>query len=319
MSIMNDFKKFGESIDKINLNDDHNAVVMEKPEFNQAISKAYNIMAENDTLKSMIWNWGYQDAIYSKQISELIPGINKYDTDGLSEQMYYMIIERLPIDISEIKNKKILEVGCGVGGGLNFLSRIFPENQFIGLDLSQSAVDIANSRYAVKNKVEFVYGDAERLPFEDNCFDIIINIESAHNYPYLSRFISEAHRVLKPDGCLSLSDLFMKERIFLMEKIINEAAGLHCEKEIDISEEVKKSIRTRICPNSSIRKKVRSQRGRFSIMSLIEDKYFIVNAYGARFLNKKKSFIDKLGDVFHENRLVTQADSYRYYLFQKNL
>jgi SAM-dependent methyltransferase len=56
--------------------------------------------------------------------------------------------------------------------------------------------------------VEFFEGDAESLPFGDQSFDVVINVESSHSYPRIDRFYSEVARVLVPDGAFLYTDLF---------------------------------------------------------------------------------------------------------------
>jgi ubiquinone/menaquinone biosynthesis C-methylase UbiE len=45
-----------------------------------------------------------------------------------------------------------------------------------------------------------VHGDAENLPFPQVSFDAVINVESAHCYGSIERFLAEVHRVLRPGG-----------------------------------------------------------------------------------------------------------------------
>ena len=48
--------------------------------------------------------------------------------------------------------------------------------------------------------LDFVHGDAENLPFPDESFDAVINVEASHIYPHFDRFLSEVKRVLRPGG-----------------------------------------------------------------------------------------------------------------------
>ena len=79
----------------------------------------------------------------------------------------------------------------------------------------------------------------------NNEFDIVINVESAHNYPSLPRFLSEVHRVLKPGGYFSWTDAMTKERhrLFLEAKASSTLKWVVSE---DISELVRTAIRKRI-------------------------------------------------------------------------
>ena len=68
------------------------------------------------------------------------------------------------------KNCLILEAGCGVGYGTNFLSKDF---KAVGLDLSKDAI-----REARKYKhIHWVVGDAISLPFKDESFDAVISLQ----------------------------------------------------------------------------------------------------------------------------------------------
>ncbi len=48
--------------------------------------------------------------------------------------------------------------------------------------------------------LDFVHGDAENLPFPDESFDAVVNVEASHIYPHFDRFLSEVKRVLRPGG-----------------------------------------------------------------------------------------------------------------------
>ncbi len=48
--------------------------------------------------------------------------------------------------------------------------------------------------------LDFVQGDAENLPFPDESFDVVLNVEASHAYPHFDRFLSEVQRVLRPGG-----------------------------------------------------------------------------------------------------------------------
>lgn len=106
---------------------------------------------------------------------------------------------------ADLKGKPALEVGCGRGGGTNFVFERFQPVSMIGLDLARSAIERARTRYA-RPGLEFVVGSAEQLPFPDASFDAVISVESTHCYD-MPRFLREARRVLGPGGLLMFADL----------------------------------------------------------------------------------------------------------------
>ena len=66
-------------------------------------------------------------------------------------------------------------------------------------------------------------GDAENLPFPDQSFDAVINIESSHCYPRFPRFLAEVARVLRPGGHFLYADLRLDVRIGEWEAALADA------------------------------------------------------------------------------------------------
>ena len=56
---------------------------------------------------------------------------------------------------------------------------------YTALDLNRAAVDFCRRTHHLPG-VDFLTGDAEKLPFPDNAFDAVINIESSGAYPNFS-------------------------------------------------------------------------------------------------------------------------------------
>jgi SAM-dependent methyltransferase len=85
---------------------------------------------------------------------------------------------------------RILEVGSGAGDGTAALRGVFPDAEITGIDLSPEMVRTATE--AVPD-AQFVLGDAAKLPFADDSFDLVAQL----NVPFYPR---ELKRVVKPDG-----------------------------------------------------------------------------------------------------------------------
>lgn len=80
-------------------------------------------------------------------------------------------------------------------------------NEVIGIEISPDAVQVANARAREKG-VNFSarVGDLEKLPFEDNSFDICFCGWVLHHFPDISEAVAELVRVLKPGGKIAFAE-----------------------------------------------------------------------------------------------------------------
>ncbi|PKP39385.1 MAG: class I SAM-dependent methyltransferase [Bacteroidetes bacterium HGW-Bacteroidetes-15] len=136
---------------------------------------------------------------YSKDNQKIELAENE-EKDRYSIQLY-----QLAATGADISGKDILEVGCGRGGGLTYINRQFKPNSSIGIDLNKKAIAFCVKKYS-NEKIKFFQGDSQKLNFEDNAFDAVINLESPHRYPNVGLFLSEVYRVLKLRGVLLFAD-----------------------------------------------------------------------------------------------------------------
>jgi SAM-dependent methyltransferase len=114
----------------------------------------------------------------------------------------------------DLNGKRVLEVGCGHGGGASYLMRTLHPASYTGLDLNPAGIAFCRKRHNLPG-LEFMKGDAENLPFSDQSFDAVINIESSHCYPRFPRFLAEVARVLRPGGHFLYADL--RQRVHIAE------------------------------------------------------------------------------------------------------
>ena len=75
-----------------------------------------------------------------------------------------------------------------------------------GVDFSQKAVQFCRDHHQLEG-LTFVPGDAEALPFADESFDAVINVESSHCYRSMPAFLGQVQRVLRPGGYFLFADL----------------------------------------------------------------------------------------------------------------
>jgi ubiquinone/menaquinone biosynthesis C-methylase UbiE len=108
---------------------------------------------------------------------------------------------------AKLTDRDMLEVGCGRGGGTSSVFANHRPRSMVGIDLAGSAVAHARFRFGCPG-LEFLQGDAENLPFPEECFDVVLNVESCHCYPDVPRFLEGVHRVLRPGGLLLMADVW---------------------------------------------------------------------------------------------------------------
>jgi ubiquinone/menaquinone biosynthesis C-methylase UbiE len=127
--------------------------------------------------------------------------IKKEDIDFKNQLSLYLSL----FDNLKIENKNILEIGCGRGGGIKGISKYFNFKEIHACDLNQENIKYCKTNN--KTNINFKVSNAEKLTYEDNYFDIVINVESSYNYENYPLFFNEVKRVLKPNGIFLYADL----------------------------------------------------------------------------------------------------------------
>lgn len=103
--------------------------------------------------------------------------------------------------------KKILDVGCGIGGTSRYLAKRFPDAEVQGITLSPEQVARATelAKEAGLTNVKFEVHDALNMTFEDNSYDLVWGCESGEHMPDKTKYVEEMSRVLKPGGNLVIA------------------------------------------------------------------------------------------------------------------
>lgn len=140
-----------------------------------------------------------------------------YDRSRLNELVFFPTIRACQEEIYRWQQVRgggpfrMLDVGCGTGSLVHIVAEQAEAEFLVGLDYSPVMVrhlteKIAGSPRA--KKLHAVQGDAERLPFARESFDVVTCCNSFHHYPHQAAVIQSFHRVLRPGGLLVLVDGF---------------------------------------------------------------------------------------------------------------
>lgn len=116
------------------------------------------------------------------------------------------ILNRNHIKLSNYSN--ILDLGCGTGTWLRFISEIRGYTEGLtGIDLSQER--LKNAR-GINDNIKYIYGDICKLQFPDIFFDFItafVSFMFLTNQEDLNKAVSEVARILKKDGLFLFYDI----------------------------------------------------------------------------------------------------------------
>ena len=119
----------------------------------------------------------------------------------------------LPTHFAQIsKGDTVIDLGSGAGNDA-FVARheVGAEGKVIGIDFTTEMIDKArtNAEKLGYNNVEFRQGDIENMPVSDNVADVVVSNCVLNLVPNKEAIMKEMHRVTKPGGHFSVSDIVL--------------------------------------------------------------------------------------------------------------
>ena len=105
---------------------------------------------------------------------------------------------------------KFLDVGCGNGRLLLYLAAYLHDYEFHGVDIDPKKIS-KNQKQNKFSNVRFHCTSADKLPFDNEYFDIITCTNAITDFPLKVRALDEMYRVLKPGG-----------QLYILQSIINK-------------------------------------------------------------------------------------------------
>jgi arsenite methyltransferase len=122
-----------------------------------------------------------------------------------------------PFTLGELEpGARVLDIGSGAGtDSLIAAQMVGPTGRVTGIDMTPQM--LAKARAAATemgpSNVEFLEGEAEALPFENESFDIVISNGVIDLLPDKDTVFTEIHRVLAPGGRIQIADVTIQRPV----------------------------------------------------------------------------------------------------------
>jgi len=169
-------------------------------------------MSEQNEKKTT--HFGYQDVPVEekvKRVADVFHSVaGKYDLmNDLMSGGIHRLWKRLTIDQSGVRRgHKVLDIAGGTGDlTRKFARMVGQEGKVVLADINDSMLKVGRDKLlnsGVAGNVEYVQANAERLPFEDNTFDVITIAFGLRNVTDQNAALASMLRVLKPGGKLMI-------------------------------------------------------------------------------------------------------------------
>jgi ubiquinone/menaquinone biosynthesis C-methylase UbiE len=104
--------------------------------------------------------------------------------------------------IGVVKDKKVLDIGCGTG---RIIRNLTERGAVVtGADISTGMLAVAEEKFP---RVTFAEGDIEKLPFKNEEFDVVVATFVIVHVKELRKAFDEVYRVLKPGGVFVVTNI----------------------------------------------------------------------------------------------------------------
>lgn len=170
-------------------------------------------------------HFGYQEVPVDEKVNRVADVFHsvaaKYDVmNDLMSGGVHRIWKRITIESSGARpGQKILDIAGGTGDLTRRFAQIVGQSGKVVLaDINDSMLKVGRDKLidkGVAGNVEYVQANAERLPFEDNTFDIITIAFGLRNVTDKDAALRSMNRVLKPGGKLMVLEFSKTENPLL--------------------------------------------------------------------------------------------------------
>lgn len=139
-----------------------------------------------------------------------------YDRYKKQNSLYYHTLKRGIASFITKKNLSILDIGCGTGEILHFLS----PRHGIGIDHSKEMINIATQKYKKHKNLSFQVFDIEKHAFHGR-FDFILFIDVIEHTLFKNKAIENIQRSMSQNCTLiiSMANPLWEPLLLLLEKL----------------------------------------------------------------------------------------------------
>ena len=115
------------------------------------------------------------------------------------------------LDDVDLRNREVLDFGCGPGGVDHLLIRDHGAGHVLGADIGKPAIDRAQDRAAASglaDRLSYILVESGPLPLADASFDVVFSKDAIMHVAGKRELYAEMLRVLRPGGALVIGDWY---------------------------------------------------------------------------------------------------------------
>lgn len=151
-------------------------------------------------------------------------GFKRSDSEGSTQvgRMFAAMVQKFA---PQLKPRRILDMGCGVGHMAIGMKEVWPDAEVVGVDLSASFVRLGHLwAEDMDLALDFIQADSAATGLEDGSFDLIVSQIMFHEtwHDKIPAIMAEAHRLLSPGGLFFNVDIpYQPERLSIPQLVTN--------------------------------------------------------------------------------------------------
>ena len=132
-----------------------------------------------------------------------------YDQPFLQQWVYRPPHDEVIARLRDHQSRKIADIACGTGILSDRIERELHPEAIYGVDMSDGMLAQARAR---SDRVQWLRGPAEQLPFDDGALDAVVTTSAFHFFDQPAA-LREFHRVLAPGGLAAVSALSTRQTL----------------------------------------------------------------------------------------------------------